>query len=404
VQGSLESGSSIGAAWQVSQSLVEAALNGASASDLVAQFGRILNAAGLDVSMIEIACDAVDPERDERFIRWRRNPDRTESDILSNQIFQNMLKEGATARRLDKRDEFHPFAQKGATDGIAFVTHLAPDATLGFFDDVMGLFVTERRGGFSAVAVDLLDRVTPVFALALGARLNAAAARVLLQTYLGGNAATALLGGRVGLGEVEQIRAVVIYCDLFGFTALTESLEPRLLIENLNLFFETMSRPAIGAGGQVSGHVGDAVVMFFPIPGREDERAICATAINAALEGLKALTLLNVRNAGVAAVPLRARVGVDIGEVVHGNIGSAGRFSFTIIGTPVNRAARLQALAKDLDAVLLMTSELAESAGVQGHAFGKHALRGFDRSVDIVGLHVTDDQSQRNKRLRSGSL
>jgi hypothetical protein len=87
---------------------------------------------------------------------------------------------------------------------VAFANHLAPDVTLGFFDDVMSLFATERLGGFSAAEIELLHLVTPVFALALGARLNAAAARVLLQTYLGRDAATALLDGRVGLGEVER--------------------------------------------------------------------------------------------------------------------------------------------------------------------------------------------------------
>jgi class 3 adenylate cyclase len=54
---------------------------------------------------------------------------------------------------------------------------------------------------------------------------------VLLQTYLGHDAATAQLGGRVGLGKVEQIRVVVIYCDLFGFTSLTETLDARSLID-----------------------------------------------------------------------------------------------------------------------------------------------------------------------------
>jgi len=113
--------------------------------------------------------------------------------------------------------------------------------------------------------------VTPVFVLALGARLNAAAARALLQTYLGSDAATALLRGRVGLGAIEEIRAVVIYCDLFGFTSLTEMLDAKSLIEHLNLFFETVTLPASRAGGQVAGHVGDAAVMFFPIldPARE---------------------------------------------------------------------------------------------------------------------------------------
>jgi class 3 adenylate cyclase len=306
-----------------------------------------------------------------------------------------MLRDGVTTLRLDAQSEaFAAVTPAGATDAIAFASHLAPDVTVGFFDDVMSLFVTERPGGFSPAEIDMLHLVTPVFALSLGARLNAVAARVLLQTYLGSDAANALLTGRVSLGAVEQIRSVVVYCDLFGFTSLTEMLDAKSLVEHLNLFFDTVTRPAARAGGQVSGHVGDAVVMFFPVNNLRSERSICAAAVKAALEGLEALEALNAMNPRRLTAPLRARVGIDIGDVVHGNIGSAGRFSFTIIGTPVNRAARLQALAKDLGAAVLMTSRLAEAAGIQGRPFGKHALRGFGHPVELVGFAISERQTQ----------
>jgi class 3 adenylate cyclase len=380
-------GSLIGALPQITQDLVRTALTGASDSDLLALLGTALNAAGLDLSLIEVACDVVDSERALHVMRWRQAIDDTADGIRAVGVFQAMLRQEITVLRADAGgDLFAPFLQDGATDAVAFASHLAPDATLGFFDDVMSLFATNRPGGFAAAEIELLHLVTPVFALALGARLNAAAARGLLQTYLGGNAATALLDGRVGLGEVEQIRAIVLYCDLFEFTALTERLDARSLIDHLNLFFETMTDPVSRAGGQVSGHVGDAVVMFFPVPDAAAERSLCAAAVQAALDGLQALERLNALPSRRASPPLRARVGIDIGDVVHGNIGSAGRFSFTIIGSPVNRAARLQALAKDLGATVLMTADLAAAAGVPCHAFGRHALRGFDRPVDIVGI------------------
>ena len=375
------------ALWKVGRDLVDAALRGAGDADLVAVLGAALNAAGLDVCTVEVACDAVDPERANHFIGWRRDGDGPESVIHSAEIFQSMLRDDVEKLRLGAEDDrFAAIMRDGATDAIAFVDHLAPDVTLGFFDDVMSLFATERPGGFAADQIDVLTRVTPLLALALGARLNAAAARVLLRTYLGRDAATAMLEGRVGLGEVAKIRAIVIYCDMLGFTSMTERLEAHCLIDRLNTFFETMTRPVSVAGGQVAGHVGDAVVMFFPIPNQESERPLCAIAVKAALDGLQELLQLNQERSSTPNGPLRARIGIDVGEVVHGNIGSAGRFSFTIIGTPVNRAARLQALAKDLDASLLMTADFADAAAVRCRAFGKHALRGLDRTVEIVGF------------------
>ena len=372
------------------QALVQAALDGASDTGLVATLADKLSSAGLDLSSIEVACDVVDPEHGDHVFCWHRGSAAIGREIAATGVFQTMLAGALPILRIAAQDRFASVLPTGATDAVAFAGHLAADVTIGFFDDVMILFVTDRPGGFPQADLELLQSVTPVFALALGARLNAAAARMLLRTYLGQDAATAMLDGRVGLGEVEQIRAVVLYCDLASFTPLTETLDPRTLIDSLNLFFDVITRPAAGAGGQVSGHVGDAVVLFFPVPDAASEQSVCAAAVSAAREGLKALELLTIPNSAGASARLRARIGIDMGSVVHGNIGSPGRFSFTIIGTPVNRAARLQALAKELGATLLMRSDLAEAAGVHCSGFGTHVLRGFDEPVEVVGFGVPE--------------
>ena len=377
----------IEAAAKIIQGLAASALAGASGAELVALLGEALADAGLDVPLIEVACDVVDPERAQHVLRWRRGVGVVDETIQAIDVFQAMLEEGLALLRLDAdRERFAPLVREGATDALAIAAHLEPDATIGFFDDVMTLFATERPGGFAEAETELLGRVVPVFGLALGARLNAEAARVLLETYLGQDAATAMLGGRVSLGAVEQIRAVVVYCDLADFTSLTELAEPQALIDTLNLFFETVTRPVLEAGGQVSGHVGDAVVMFFPISEAASEPSLCAAAVDAVMAGLHALDRLNGVPGREDAPRLLARVGIDAGQVVYGNIGSAGRFSFTIIGTPVNRAARLQVLAKDLGAAVLMPAALASAAGMDGTHFGEHVLRGLEQPVEIVGI------------------
>ena len=376
----------------VGRDLVEAALSGAGDVDLVAVLGGSLNRAGFDLSRIDVACDAVDPERADHFIGWRHDDAARSHAILSGEVFDSMQREDTTTASGSARKmiRFAALLREGATDAIALVDHLAPEVTLGFFDDVMSLFATERPSGLSGAEIDFLKRVTPLFALALGARLNAAAARVLLRTYLGGDAATALLDGRVGLGQVAKIRAIVIYCDMLDFTSTTEKLDAECLVDRLNTFFETITRPVSVAGGQVAGHVGDAVVMFFPLPDAESERRLCATAVRTAREGLAELVRSNATRDSNPAGPIRARIGIDRGDVIHGNIGSAGRFSFTIIGTPVNRAARLQALAKDLGASLLMTADFAEAAAVQCSGFGSHTLKGLAEPAQLVGDRAGD--------------
>ena len=375
--------------WQVGQALVKAALDGVGDADLVVVLAEALTGAGFDLLAIEVACDVLNVEAANRCIRWRRGHAQTDGALHATDVFRGMLRDDVMERRLTTgSDDVTGLETAGATDAVAFAGHLAPDVTLGFFDDVMTLFATDRSGGFAGAEVDLLRQVVPVFALAIGARLNAAAARMLLRTYLGRDAATALLGGRLSLGDVATVKAVVLYCDLLGFTSMTERLDGRTLIGRLNHFFETVTRPASRAGGQVSGHVGDAVIIFFPVPGAEAERAVCAAAVQAAVEGLRDLSSL-IEGAPGAEAPLRARIGIDMGDVVHGNVGSPGRFSFTIIGTPVNRAARLQALARELGAAVLMTAEVACAAGVPCRAFGRRSLKGFDQPVDVMGLGST---------------
>lgn len=381
---------------RVARKLVEAALAGASDVQLIGILGDSLLEVGVPVNVIDVDCDAVSPNRKQYSLRWSADYDSVDPTSRPNTLFEHMVEHQiGMLLAADSRDLFASMLGKGTTDAAAFATHLAPDVTVGFFDDVMTCFTTTEIGGFTSPQLSILTLTAPVFALALGARLNAGAARLLLQTYLGPNAADALLNGRVGLGEVAKIRAVVIYCDLVGFTPLTETLDPQTLIDELNLFFEIITQPISRAGGQVSGHVGDAAVMFFPVLGEENEGKLCAVAVDAVLDGLEALNRLNSSASRHDTPPLRARVGIDIGNVVHGNIGSAGRFSFTVIGTPVNRAARLQALAAKVQAAVLMTKDFAAAADLKCHAFGRHFLKGFDSQIEAVGYR--DDTRHRKE-------
>jgi class 3 adenylate cyclase len=373
--------------------IAKAGLKAGSETELVNLLCANLRACGFDLEAVEVACDVVDPERSDRFFVWRQATATAEADSMALPLFEYVLESrqsmlryrvGETAAAADT-EIVQGVVGESATDVIVFAHHIDPDAALGLFDDVMSFFVTHRLGGFTDAQVALLEGIMPAFALAFSARLNVSTTRTLLETYLGRDASVALLAGRSRLGEVGQISAVVFYCDLLGFTGLTEHLSPDALIAMLNLFFDAVTKPAASVGGQVSGHVGDAVVLFFPIISPEKAGTVCAAAVKAAAYALEALELLNAERP--PDMPeLHARIGLDIGEVVHGNIGSAGRFSFTIIGIPVNRAARLQALGKELGVSLLMTSNVADKAGISHRSFGFHTLRGTDQPVEVVAV------------------
>jgi adenylate cyclase len=135
-------------------------------------------------------------------------------------------------------------------------------------------------------------------------------------------------------GEARE--AAVLFVDLKGSTAFAAERDPTEVVEVLNRFFAAVVEVVAAHSGWVNKFEGDAALCAFGVP-LEDPAA--------ADHALRAARLLRDRLA--SDVPeLRAGIGVSAGRVVAGNIGAASRFEYTVIGDPVNEAARLSELAK----------------------------------------------------------
>jgi adenylate cyclase len=149
-------------------------------------------------------------------------------------------------------------------------------------------------------------------------------------------------GGKSVAREVSEEVVSVIFSDICGFTAMSERLGPGEVAELLNVFFDRMTRVIFGYKGSVNKYIGDAVMAIFgaPIPmGNHPEQAVRAAL--AMQEETKAIqeTLPSDRQ-------FRIRIGVNSGRVVVGNIGSAQRLEFTVLGDPVNIAQRLESMCE----------------------------------------------------------
>jgi adenylate cyclase len=155
-------------------------------------------------------------------------------------------------------------------------------------------------------------------------------------------------------GEEREVTA--LFVDLAGFTAFAESHEPSEVVQLLNDFYSVVVRVVMDAGGFVNKFEGDAALCVFGAPGVLEDHAACALCAAAALPG------------EVAALPRAPGVGIGVatGVAVAGNIGTTERFEYTIIGDPVNIAARLTELAKDRDCRVLATEETVVAAGEAG--------------------------------------
>ena len=155
----------------------------------------------------------------------------------------------------------------------------------------------------------------------------------------------------------ETIEASILFVDIVGFTAISEREPPRVVIDLLNQYFDIMVKAIIAEGGYVDKFMGDAVLAVF----RGENHLV--RALRAALAVNECTQSIVKPEAGIDAHFPKVSIGVNTGEVISGNVGSATlkRFDFTVIGDVVNTAQRLQSVAKP--GQILITQETFEKAG-----------------------------------------
>jgi len=117
----------------------------------------------------------------------------------------------------------------------------------------------------------------------------------------------------------------------------------------LNAYFDAMSEPIARHGGEILKFIGDGLLAIFPL----SQPSACANLLHAVAEGRQAMVALNEKNGKTGRASLSYGIGVHVGDVMYGNIGSRTRLDFTVIGPAVNMASRLEALT-GLDECLLM--------------------------------------------------
>lgn len=177
----------------------------------------------------------------------------------------------------------------------------------------------------------------------------------------------------------ETIEASILFVDIVGFTAISEQESPRVVIDLLNQYFDIMVKAIIAEGGYVDKFMGDAVLAVF----RGESHL--ARAIRAALAVNECTQSIERPAAGGQAFLPKVSIGVNTGEVISGNVGSATlkRFDFTVIGDVVNTAQRLQSVAKP--GQILITRETFEKAGdiFQCEKVGEMPLKNKAKPVSV---------------------
>jgi adenylate cyclase len=382
-------------------------LTGLPEPELLRGFCERCCAEGLDLSRALVVIDTLHPIYEGRGFRWSDRPS-NESDAFEygstnegeaaqawqNSVFYHMLERGEAEMPIDLADgASHRYgfardlAEKGHKHVVAYTHRFGEAGTMGQMDCVYSYFVTRRDEGFGAQGLAALRDLVPVLGLAIKTGAQADIAKTLGRVYLGRDAAEQVLRGKITRGVTERINTVLWFSDLRGSTAISESIEPDEIIPFLNDYAQASIDAIHEAGGEVLKLIGDGVLAMFTHDNMATAKRAALRAEHRFRRNMKVLTARRVsENRPVTT----AHVGLHVGEVFYGNIGSDDRLDFTVVGPAVNEVSRIASMCRSVDRELLMSSAFRAGLNAAGRNYlvstGRYALRGIGRAQDLYTL------------------
>ncbi|HLJ70900.1 MAG TPA: adenylate/guanylate cyclase domain-containing protein [Roseiarcus sp.] len=390
------------AAW-----IAEAGLAGKTETALVQGFCARAVASGLRLARAVLLIDTLHPIYEGRAIRWELEKSEatlveygssTEGEAAARwraSPFYRLVSSGETLlrRRIteDSIAEFPGLADSraaGITDYVAMVNPFAADGAIGEMDCFYSSWMTNRSDGFSNAEIAAIERLTPFLGLAIKSASLGRIAQTLVETYLGRDAGRRVLSGRIARGVADRIETVLWFSDLRNYTRLSDASPPELIIPLLNDYADAIISAIHDHDGDVLKLIGDGVLAIFPATER---RQACAAALDAARHAQKSVRALNASRSGQGLPATDMYLGLHLGEVYYGNIGSRERLDFTVIGPAVNEVSRIAAMCRSVDQPVLVSAAFAAAAAAEPSPFvsvGRYALRGVARPQELFTLEA----------------
>jgi len=180
-------------------------------------------------------------------------------------------------------------------------------------------------------------------------------------------------------GQTPQVKGdrrkiTVMFCDIRGFTSMSEQMRPEEVVALLNEYFERMVEIVFRNQGTLDKFIGDGMMVIFGAPADDPYQE--EHALRAAEEMQRELRALSEKWQREGRPPIRIGIGINSGTAIVGNIGASERMEYTAIGDTVNLASRLQAATRDVNADILMSE------------YTYHALRGVVKANKIGPVQV----------------
>jgi adenylate cyclase len=379
--------------WLVNQTVTQPFLD-----NLFAELCQRLRAEGMPLTRATMHLRTLHPQFQGARVLWRPDLAEAELNLLEYGIFDDprfvnspvrALYEGAEGFRQrldlppdDQSLEYGIYAdlrEQGYTDYVALPMQFTDGRRHATS------WSTDRPGGFSTAELVEINDILPVLALEVEIRANRRITKNLLNTYVGQHAGERILSGDIRRGSGATVRAAIWNCDLRGFTRISEQWPRDDVIQWLNEYFDVMAAPVDQHGGEVLKFVGDGMLAIFPL----DAPEACWNALQAAVAARRGMKELNAKRIERGSFELGFGVALHVGDVMYGNIGTATRLDFTVIGPAVNVTSRMQTLTKELRRQVLLSAPFALMCGCSAEfltTLGRFPLRGVDAPIEVFGL------------------
>jgi adenylate cyclase len=387
--------------------LVGQGLTGLPENDLVRGFCERCQAGGLALSRGLVFIDMLHPILEGHGFRWNDTEideadtfeygSTEQGDAAQNwrrSIFHHLLESGRDEIRIDLSEcaaldfsMIDDLAAKGHRHFVAFVHRLGEAGAIGQMDCVYSYWLTRRPEGFAEQELQALRDMVPLLGLAIKSATQVGIARTLGRVYLGRGASEQVLRGRISRGVTERISAVLWFSDLRGSTAISAGIAPDEIIPFLNDYAQVTIDAIHDEGGDVLKLIGDGVLAMFT---SEDMTLARRAALRAEHRLRLNVISLNARRSEAGRPTTSAYVGLHVGEVFYGNIGSEDRLDFTVVGPAVNEVSRIASMCSSVDRELLASSEFRNGLDATGQGYlvstGRFALRGIGGAQHLYTL------------------
>lgn len=288
-------------------------------------------------------------------------------------------------RNLDPEADYHLYHELAAEGGTDFFC-----LPLEYGDgSVQGTSITTNHpDGFRDEHLEVFEAIRMPLAAAMEPVAMRRSTASLLKTYLGKGPSASVVAGAIRRGELQTLKAVVMFSDLRDFTRKSATWDDAALLDALDQYFEVSVTSVQTHGGDVLKFLGDGVLAVFTMNEGTDVATCCQQALAAARDARAGLSKVNENRQADGKEAIDFGTALHLGTLTYGNIGSPDRLDFTVIGETVNVASRIEGLCKELGHSILCSGAVARHVPEGLSPLGLHDVRGVPEPVDLFTIET----------------